>query len=132
MKRGYPNLELIEYKIKTYCFPYLGKAVCNQHYPSFKADVFLQIWANTATGFNLIDGFSGQAITAEYTTVMEIHWFEDKKLINESEDVIYAVFFGNDLAYAILNPNEKFIEDLNKRTMLAQKQALESYGGKLL
>ena len=65
----YPNLELIE---KTF------KEKVKEKYPSIfdisnqwhkcTADVFVQTWGSTATGFDLEPVCSGQAFTDEYTT----------------------------------------------------------------
>lgn len=131
MKPKYPNLELIEYKFKQFIFSEGSEVLKNACFPTFRADTFIQSWANTATGFNLKSGVAGQAITDEYTTVMEMKWCayegDNKKKWHDNKDIIYGVFFGNELAYVFLNPKERFFEDLKNRNMLAQKQALEVY-----
>lgn len=59
----YPNLELIEYKIRLI----LSKD------PEFQAMVFPQVWGSTCTGFDVTeDGMptmGGSMMTTEYTTV---------------------------------------------------------------
>ena len=123
MRRGYPNLELLEYKAKRYAFDVHQDVLHDAKYPSLKADVFMQTWANTATGFDMFSVASGQAFTDEYTTVMELSWCD--KEMKYVEDKIYIVFFGNRLAYMYLNPNEQFFEDLKNRNMKSQKESKE-------
>lgn len=62
--------------------------------------IFPQLWESTGTGLSLIGGSS---ITEEYTTI-----------VHERQSVLYAVFFGNKLAYAIEHPNELFFENVSK------------------
>lgn len=120
----YPNYELIEYicreKVKE-----LSEQI---KYPKFRMYTFPQIWDSTATGFDANGGFSGQAITEEYTTVVEIKWYQknDTKFVLP-EDIIYAVFFGNRIAYMCINPNKTFHEDLNNRCMKSQKESPKYY-----
>ena len=115
----YPNLDLIEYKFKTWATTEY-KDLLKNVYPKFRAYVFLQTWPNTARGFDADGGFSGQAFTDEYTTVIKMTLI-DAKTIKEKDDEIYGVFFGNDIAYAFLNPNPKFFEDVNNRCMESQR-----------
>ena len=58
--------------------------------------VFSQTWGSTSLGFG---GIGGQAMTSVYTTVI---W-------NEFMNV-WAVFFGNRMAYIIKDPNDLFKE----------------------
>ncbi len=131
MKARYPNLELIEYKFKQFVFSEGEGILKNTCFPTFRADVFIQTWADTATGFNLKSGFAGQALTDEYTTVIEMRWRvytdDDKRKWRDCDDVIYGVFFGNELAYVFINPKEQFFEDLKNRKMLAQREAMGTY-----
>lgn len=131
MMAKYPNLELIEYKFKQFVFSEGADILKNACFLKFRADTFMQTWADTATGFNLKRGFAGQAFTDEYTTVMEMRWCvyeeDDKRKWHDSKDVIYGVFFGNELAYLFINPKEQFFEDLKNRRMLAQREAMETY-----
>lgn len=112
----YPNLELLEYK----CIQIASELYTNTYtkHPEIDANVFVQSWANTATGFDYYGGFSGQAFTDEYTTVFEIMF---------KHDTIYAVCFGNNVAYMIHEPNDLFYNDLTNRSMLSQKYS-EKYG----
>ena len=131
MMAKYPNLELIEYKLKQFAFSEGADILKNACFLKFSADTFMQTWADTSTGFNLKSGFAGEALTDEYTTVMEMRWCiykeDDKRKWNDSKDVIYGVFFGNELAYMLINPKEQFFEDLKNRRMLAQREAMETY-----
>ena len=121
----YPNLELIE---KTF------KEKIKEKYPSIfdtsnqwykcTADVFVQTWGNTATGFDLEPVCSGQAFTDEYTTVMRLEWHELSNGVFCQKQV-YGVFFGNKLAYILRNENQKFEFDLKDRCMNSQKNARE-------
>lgn len=130
MSKHYPNLELIEYKCKEYACRIYQDKLSSAIYPTYIMDVFLQLWPNTATGFDLEGGFSGQALTGEYTTVCEISWCKkvEKRYI-DVEDKIYGVFFGERLAYMCLNPGEQFIEDLRNRNMPGQREAAKKYAG---
>ena len=127
MRRDYPNLELLEYKAKEYAFAIHQNVLHDAVYPTIKADVFMQTWANTATGFDADGVVSGQAFTDEYTTVMEMSWCKRDvaKFIIDVSDKIYIVFFGNRLAYMYLNPNKQFFEDLKNRNMKSQKESKE-------
>lgn len=119
----YPNLELIE---KTF------KEKVKEKYPSIfdisnqwhkcTADVFIQTWGNTATGFDLEPVCSGQAFTDEYTTVVRLEWYELSNGVLCLKQV-YGVFFGNKLAYILKSPNQKFEFDLRDRQMKSQKNA---------
>ena len=121
----YPNLELIE---KTF------KEKVKEKYPSVfdisnqwhkcTADVFIQTWGNTATGFDLEPVYSGQAFTDEYTTVVRLEWHELSNSVFCQKQV-YGVFFGNKLAYILRSPNQKFEFDLRDRQMKSQKNARE-------
>ncbi len=92
----YPNLELIEYKLKEEAYERFMPYLANAHFIKYKAEVFMQTWVNTATGFDSDGCVSGQAFTDEYTTVMEMSWAEkikDSKGWEDSKFKIYGVFF---------------------------------------
>lgn len=75
-----------------------------KYYPEFEMMMFKQTWGSTALGFG---GIGGQAMTSAYTTVViDVYtgWC--------------GVFFGERLAYAIKNPNQKFYEDVHNRQMV--------------
>lgn len=120
----YSNLELIEKTFKEKVkekYPSVFNA--NSQWRKCTADVFIQTWSNTATGFDLEPVYSGQAFTDEYTTVMFLNWWEkDKDFWNPKGDIC-GVFFGNRLAYILKNPNQKFEFDLRDRCMNSQKNA---------
>lgn len=132
MKAKYPNLELIEYKFKQFAFDKYDSVLKNSCFPKFIVYVFMQTWGNTATGFNLKNYASGQAFTDEYTTVIKLEWSIRVGHGYKSADAIYGVFFGNELAYACLNPNKNFYIDLRNGLMLSQKDAIKEYGNNLL
>lgn len=122
----YPNLELVEKTFKEKAkerYPEIFETAAWKLY-SCEADMFSQTWSDTATGFDLEGGCSGQAFTNEYTTVMTLTWLElssvDNKLHPKS---LYGVFFGNRLAYILKNPNQKFEFDFRDRCMNSQKNA---------
>lgn len=128
--RGYPNLELIEYKCKENAMEKYSDVLQNALFLKCKMDVFMQTWANTATGFDLKSYASGQAFTDEYTTVCELSWCkrsDDKYRFIDVEDRIYCVFFGNEMAYIVINPSEQFFDDLKNRKMKSQREALKEY-----
>lgn len=121
----YPNLELIEQTFKEKVKEKYPSAFdTNNQWCKCTADVFIQTWSNTATGFDLEPVCSGQAFTDEYTTVMELTWLElsniDNKIYPKS---LYGVFFGNKFAYILKNPNQKFEFDFRDRCMNSQKNA---------
>ena len=121
----YPDLELIEQTFKEKVKERYPSAFdANRQWLKCTADMFMQTWSNTATGFDLEPVYSGQAFTDEYTTVMELEWYElsivDNKLHQKS---LYGVFFGNKLAYILKNPNQKFEFDFRNRCMNSQKNA---------
>lgn len=64
----------------------------------FDIYLFSQTWGSTALGF---DGFGGQEVVSAYTTVILYEPLE-----------IYAIYFGEDFAYFVMNPNDKFYYDL--------------------
>lgn len=126
----YPNLELIEYIFKQKAHEQFPDLLQGVRFPKFTADVFLQTWPNTATGFDKPGTVSGQAFTEAYTTVMKMTWYvrnEDGKYhINES-DPIYAVFFGNRPAYVVFRPTEQFFKDLNRKNMASVMDSKRVY-----
>lgn len=65
--------------------------------------MFLQEWSDTSLGFM---GWGGQSLTKAYTTI-----------IKENTTNTYGVFFGDNLAYIIKNPNLKFFEDIRNKDM---------------
>lgn len=117
MRAEYPNLELLVYKATLLykSLPEPHNIICKE-----KIDTFLQTWANTATGFDLHGGFSGQAITDEYTTVVTL--IVHVETCNGYElEYFHVVFFGDTIAYYGKLPNEQFFEDLKNRNMKSQK-----------
>ena len=129
MNKEYPNLQLLEYISEQEVFEKYKEVLNDSKYLTFRAQVFIQSWPNTATGFDLKGGCSGQAFTDEYTTVFEIGWYmlDENKKWKEVDDRIYTVFFGNRLAYSFLNPNKTFHDHLYVQQMGSQKQALGWY-----
>ena len=125
MKPNYPNLGLIEY---------IFKEAVRQRYPEYslshgqtiKADMFMQTWPNTATGFDQSGLFAGQAITNEYTTIIS-EKFEKETDTENIEYLIYGVFFGNMIGYLVVNPNEEFLEDMKNRDMKCLGEAKTRY-----
>ena len=85
--------------------------------PHASVDLFLQVWPDTSCGLSTNPSyFAGQMLTEEYTSVFELRWMYS----DISKEVrIYYVFFGNELAYYVINPNAKFFEDLKSRNMVA-------------
>ena len=114
---GYPNLELLDYKAREeieYFYPNeLGR------YPRVTVTVFIQTWGNTATGFDLEGGLSGQAFTDEYTTVVRL-----RPICNEEGNYYFVVCFGNKVAYVLKNPTNDFYNDLHNMQMKSQKDSV--------
>ncbi len=75
--------------------------------------MFSQIWGNTAGGFDMPGFMSGQAMTKQYTTVVKI------------EKDIFLIFFGNRFAYYVTEPNEKFYNDLQNKSLLGVSKCKE-------
>lgn len=85
--------------------------------PHTSVDLFLQVWSDTSCGLSTnSSSFAGQMLTEEYTSVFELQWMYSD---TSEETRIYFVFFGNELAYCVRNPNAKFFEDLKNRNMVA-------------
>lgn len=106
MYMKYPNLELLEYKLRL---------ALADNYPKleFEAEMFPQTWSSTALGFG---GIGGQAITTAYTTVFHETYYD-----------IHAVFFSNQLAYIVKKSNEAFNADLLTRNMADVGKAVAKY-----
>ena len=118
----YPNYELIEYIAKEkakelhpelYYSNYRYKRSCR-----IRMDTFWQIWSSTALGFSGCCG--GQAMTSAYTTVVGMDWYD--------KNTLYAVFFGNEIAYMYLNPSSEFYHDLEHRCMKSQTESAKYLG----
>lgn len=110
-----PNLELLIYKARMQL--YLNKDYLKQHGEEkrmeFDVEVFSQYWGSTALGF---DTWGGQSMTKAYTTV-----------VHETNSDFYCVFFGDQIAYIVYNPSEKFLEDLKNHRMEDVRQAHLKY-----
>lgn len=122
----FPNLELLAYiaeqtlntkfsdKVKKF------KETNRYFYPAFQSIVFPQTWSNTATAFDVTASgaptIAGQALTTAYTVVM-----------HEPVMDLYMVFVDNRLCYAVDEPNEKFLSDLNQHNLLCLSKALKEY-----
>ena len=115
----YPNLELIEYISKQV----LKNEDPSALYPICTMYVFPQTWSSTALGFNKYGGFSGQAITEAYTTVVEIKYRVKNGGFSPVDNTYYAVFFDGRFAYMYMNPSKIFFKDLNSHTMKSQRES---------
>jgi len=123
---SYPNLELLEYKVKeNICKDKMLVEKLNEFrkkhsYASFKVIVFPQTWATTCTGFDVAaDGspaFGGCAITNEYTSVF-----------HEELTDTYVVCFGDRPCYMVTDATDEFFEDLRKRDMASLSKAKKRY-----
>lgn len=67
------------------------------HEDDFDITLFSQTFSSTALGFM---GWGGQEVTEAYTTV-----------IFYMPLGIYAIYFGGDFAYYVMNPNDRFYFD---------------------
>ena len=99
--KEYPNLELLDYKTRENIKKISGSVDTKRL--EILAEVFPQIWASTSLGFG---GYGGSALTTAYTTVM---YSKDTNL--------YFIYYGNELAYFLDNPNEYFFKDLKNRDL---------------
>ena len=128
MNPRYPNLELLEYKVKQILLK--DEETINKFneikekkkyaYLDFEVIVFSQIWGNTCTGFDIMEdgsaAWGGQAFTKEYTSVF-----------HELTTDTYVVCFGDRPCYKVTNANEQFYEDLNNRRMASLSEAKKLY-----
>ena len=117
MGRGYPNLELIEYKFKERIRKE-QQDIFSKYYPQTFVEVFPQTWASTALGF---PGVGGSAMTRAYTTVISMILTNRSSITTntiESSPEYHGVYFDGRFAYLIIGqPTEKFFEDLKERNM---------------
>lgn len=128
MSKELPNLELLLYKAQQILsndkdFVSTFNKVCaeakSKGYflaPDFNVEVFSQTWSNTATGFDEPNTVSGQAITDAYTTV-----------VHERITDTYVVFFDNEPCYKVNDPNDAFMNDLEKHRLKGITGAKEAY-----
>lgn len=129
MKGNYPNLELIEYqayiaiKNTQELLKKFEDAKAKQGRFTrldFVAEVFIQMWGNTCTAFDICpDGsptIGGCAMTEAYTTVM-----------HERTTDIYFVFVDNKLCYYVENANQAFLTDLKEHNIKSLSEAKKVY-----
>lgn len=109
MRAEYPNLPLIEEKFRNLFHDMLNDGF------DFEVQVFKQTFPNTAGIFE-DGGMSGQAFTDQYITVIYDH-----------QKNIYGVYGGNQLAYALYDPNEIVQVDMQNRDMATLKHAFRRY-----
>lgn len=104
----------IKMRTKLPCLPLIQEKFWNvvkdkkeyaksKYLPEFEIYMFPQVWGDTSLGFG---GVGGQAMTSAYTTV----------IIDEFTGWC-GIFFGERLAYLVLNPNQLFYEDLHNWNM---------------
>lgn len=117
----YPNLELVEYKVKQLLAAdkeFMKKL--EKKRPEFDMIVFPQIWGSTCTGFDICSDGSpavgGCAMTKDYTTV-----------VHEITTDTYIVCFGNRPCYKVTDANEDFFSDLTARRMASLSEARKRY-----
>ena len=128
----YPNLKGIETTllIEISKNDEYSKIPENAAFSTIKADMFEQVWPTTAGGFAGPDIFAGQAFTSEYTTVIKASYGLTKEDSLMYENIVFAgVFFGNKLAYIIVNPDNVFDRDLADRKIASQYDAYSKYKG---
>jgi len=113
----YPNLELLEYQF-TFNGRRFGKSAASRDPQTTEAYMFPQTWPTTALGFNSHGGFAGQAFTKAYTTVF---------VYKNPEITVGGVFFDEEFAYEVFEPNEKFFEDIKEQKMASVANAHKRY-----
>jgi len=129
MRTDYPNVELLAYRAERIFDDELGKYLLQEtkvftRYLDTQVYVFRQTWANTATGLDLHGGFSGQAFTSAYTTIVQID-FETQDPdpeIGITRNNFFVVFFRDTLAYCGFNPNRSFYLDVSNFDMKSQRK----------
>lgn len=82
--------------------------------------MFPQSWPNTGGGFAEPIMMYGQAFTTEITTVMKLRTYD-------TDEVYYAVFFGNKPAYIVNDADERFLTDLKNRDIKSKYEAQKAY-----
>ena len=126
----YPNLELLEYKAKQLLaqdaeFLAAVKAYKKENNTKyarydFNVTMFPQVWGSTCGGFDVAEegspAIGGSAMTKEYTTVF-----------HETLTGSYVIFFGNRPCYKVTNPNEDFINDMQKHRVVGLSEAKTRY-----
>lgn len=128
MTKGYPNLELLEYKFRQELQKREPNKFREEYVCNIFAEVFPQTWASTALGFG---GVGGSAMTIAYTTVF--HAFFKSRSLTETNVVnpdpeAHAVFFDGRFAYLLTgDPNPKFFDDINNRKMASVEVARARY-----
>ena len=125
MKGEYPNLPLIEYIFLQHPDFKEAKQKRIERARSEKqtfipfnvqAEVFLQSFPNTAGIFEDGKCVSGQAFTDQYITVM-----------HELETNVHAVFGGNKPCYAVIDPPERFFQDIQAHHLATLAEAEVRY-----
>ncbi|HJB27190.1 MAG TPA: hypothetical protein IAA06_00120 [Candidatus Blautia faecavium] len=128
MNARYPNLELLEYKVRMvlasdeeFLRTFEEKKKSNKYvYVEINAVMFPQIWGSTCTGFDICEDGSpalgGCAMTKEYTTVLH-------ELLTDT----YFVCFGERICYKVTNASKEFHEDLQRRRMASLSEAKRRY-----
>lgn len=129
MKANYPNLELMEYqsfiaiKSSEELLKKFEDAKAKQGRFTridFTAEVFIQMWGNTNTAFDVCpDGspaIGGCAMTEAYTVVMY-----------ERTTDVYFVFVDNKLCYYVENANQVFLTDLKEHNIKSLSEAKKAY-----
>lgn len=118
MRAELPNLELIEYK----ALQIIQKLHVARKQFDFDIITFPQVWGSTCGGLDVMPNgkpaFSGSAMTKEYTTV-----------VYENATDTYFVFFGNQLAYQLREPNQNFFDDLKDHHIAPMSEATNRYIG---
>lgn len=120
----YPNLELLEYKVKQLLLAdkeFVATLKSGKvPYIEFDVQMFPQVWGSTCTGFDITpDGspaIGGSAMTKEYTTIFY-----------EKATSTHIVCFGNRPCYKVTNPSEDFINDVEYHSMVGLKEAKTRY-----
>ena len=129
MRTDYPNIELLAYRADRIFDDELGKYLLQEkelfvRQLDTQAYVFRQTWPSTATGLDMYGGFSGQALTSAYTTIVQID-FETQNPdpeIGIIRNNFFVVFFRDTLAYFGFNPNESFYSDISNYNMKSQRE----------
>ena len=101
-----PNLQLVRERHNN-----AVRALKNAGYKGYDLEfyVFPQTWPSTALGF---EGIGGQAFTTAHTVV-----------VVDPHEKWCSVFFGDERAYTLLEPNELFFTDVKSGAMARQSRA---------
>lgn len=120
----YPNLQKCEDILLANIYKLHSELLKTNIAPRIEAQMFPQLWSDTAGGFSKPGMIAGQAMTMQYTTVFHVFFYSSKE--NEPRE-FYGVFFDDVPAYLITEPTKAFLDDLKARQLKSKYEAEKCY-----